>query len=402
VKTIISSPSRAVLVVLSAMSLCGGCASLNVTQISKANQGTVQGVRYCLPKPFIQATPQADGTVSMDVVYFPDRGHCYAIDTSSDMSSYTFQIARDEKGLLTAIEYKASTTAVGQQLAASAGGAAVQTYNIKAAQLAATQTSVNTAQANLDTAKANAQAAQATLASDTANKLPSVTLASDAAAVAAANAKEQVAEQALQRTQATAQAVASAATAAAPASTTAPTMGTAFGQQAWNAPTSYSLPDAVGPVLFAINDRINPVDAKEEVELKAVTSTYPNRADVAGYQYEDGVVAAAQPTFETTASAIGPPTLLPGDQSVPQAAKTVTFVFDRPILSMVAKVTTNAAPPVDTGVSPKKSDDGKSISVDTTTLKAGGSYVLSVTIKYAADSSGHTGTSNQTAKFELT
>jgi hypothetical protein len=393
-----------------------GCASLDVTPVTNDNDATVKGVRYCLPKPFIQATPQADGTIAVDVLYLPDRKQCYAIDSSSQMSSYTFKFSRDEKGLLTAIEYKGSTMAVGQQLAASAAAAEVQTFNIKAAQAAAVQTAVNMAQTAVDAAQSAADAAQATLMSDTASAaalpagaVPSTTLAADAAAVAAANAKLQVAKQALDRTRSTAQAVAITATAGSPVTTTGPTMGTAFGQPTWNSPINYSLPDAVGPVLYTVNDRIEKDAAgkplPEVVELVAVKANYPSRLGVEHYPYEQdekGVTLTgdAQPTFATTTSALGPPMLLPSSQIVPAAAKQVTFLFDRPITGMIGNVFKDAATPVDTSVVPTVSDDKKAILVDTSKLKAG-IFIVKVTISYSADSAGHTGISTQSVKFQL-
>src|SRR5258708_40211062 len=90
-----------------------GCASIKVTPVTKANASMVKGIHYYLPKPFIQVTPQADGTVVVDVIYLPDKDHEYAIHTSSQLSAFTFQASRDEKGLLSSVEYKASTSIVG-------------------------------------------------------------------------------------------------------------------------------------------------------------------------------------------------------------------------------------------------------------------------------------------------
>ncbi|MDB6104574.1 MAG: hypothetical protein JWO52_4573 [Gammaproteobacteria bacterium] len=391
--------------------LLAGCASLTVTHIDKTHDSAVNGVRYCLPKPFLQATPQADGTISVDVIYLPDQNKCYAIDTSSKMSSYTFQFSRDEKGLLTAVEYKASTTGVGQQFAASASAAAVQTADLKSSQAVALQTAVNAAQTAVDAAQATAVAAKATLDSDTAyaktapaGTVPDATLAADTAAVAAANAKLQASQQVLDRARATSQAVALTAAAATPITTTGPTMGTAFTPPTWNAPVNFPLPDAVGPVLYAINDQMVKNDGgelEEKVELVAVKSSYPHREDIVGYVYEEGAKKDSQPTFATTTSALGPPQLLPSSQTMPAAAKQATFLFDRPVLAMTANLFKDGSPPTDTGVVPALSDDKKSVTIDTSKLKPG-RYIVKVVISYSADSAGHTGTSTQTAKLELT
>ena len=157
-------------IVFTAAILLVGCADLTVRSVTDGKDATVVGVRYYLPKPYLQVTPQADGTISVDVVYLPDKSRAYAIDTSSKLSSYTFQVSRDEKGLLTAIEYKASTAAIGQQVATSAGAAAVQAYNMRAAQQTAVQSQVNTAAAAVDSANGGLLAAQAALSSDQASK----------------------------------------------------------------------------------------------------------------------------------------------------------------------------------------------------------------------------------------
>lgn len=377
---------------LGAVVLLPGCAKLQVTKVTDANAATGKGVHYYLPKPFIQVTPQADGTVAVDVVYLPDKSHEYAIDTSSTLSAFTFQVARDEKGLLTSVEYKASTAVVGQQLAASAGAIAAQSYNIKAAQLAANQAQVNTAQTAADLALANYLAAKATLASDTAHGAVAATLTSDNAAVAQAEARLQIAQHAVQRAQGTSQAVSAPVAAGTIAATTSPAMGTVFGQQTWNAPIVYNLPDKFGPVLFAVNDWKDR-NGRNRVELKAVS----------GKIGASSSKQTVQPAFETVATALGPPTLFPPQQTAPVSVKQLVFYFDRPIKPqlLTGSVTTDATPPVATAAAPKGSNDGKSVTVDTTSLNAG-NYVLAVNFSYVADSSGHTMSNVQKVKFTLT
>jgi hypothetical protein len=90
-----------------------GCAGVTVTKVTSQNEGAVKGMRYSLPKPFIQATPQADGTIAVDIVYLPDSNNTYAFDTYSYFSSYSFQVAPDRFGMLNAVEFKENTSAVG-------------------------------------------------------------------------------------------------------------------------------------------------------------------------------------------------------------------------------------------------------------------------------------------------
>src|ERR1700743_737459 len=97
--------------------LLAGCSSnLDVKKVDIDHPEAAVGVTYYLPKPFLVASPQADGTVNFDVIYLPDKSHEYAIQPSSSLSAHTFQISRDEKGFLNSVEYKADTSMVGQQL----------------------------------------------------------------------------------------------------------------------------------------------------------------------------------------------------------------------------------------------------------------------------------------------
>src|SRR5262249_15529348 len=143
-----------------------------------------------------------------------------------------------------------------------------------------------------------------------------------------------------------------------------------------------SLPDAVGPVLYAVNDSISGVN--ETVELQAVKSPDPGRVGMARYPYQKGASEDSQPAFATTTSALGAPTLLPADQSTAASAKQITFFFDRPVKQLIANVLKDAIPPTDTGVTAKLSDDGKAVSVDSTTLKPG-KFLLKITVTYSAD-----------------
>jgi hypothetical protein len=399
------------IVVAAVFLLVAGCADLTVTKVTDSNNATVAGVRYYLPKPYLQVTPQADGTISVDVVYLPDKTHAYAIATSSKLSSYTFQVSRDEKGLLTAIEYKASTTAVGQQLAASTGAAAVQAYNIRAAQQAAVQTQVNTAAAAVDTANATLQAANAALASDQAHGVQN--LASDYNAVNQAAAKLQAAQQALQRVQTTAQAVSTSVASGTAASTTAPQMGNLFGQPTWNTAAVASLPSKFGPVLFAINDTVS--GRVESVTLKAVTSSIPQSELAAKDELEDGVVRAAQPTFETVATALGPPTLFPLTQSVRISDKVAKVVFSRAICIPSKDCSQPSAAavyksPSHEDVNPKNQDpkkvgtlgnDYRTFAIDITKLSPG-DYEIDLTFTYPVAPSQLMGPVTQKVKFTVT
>jgi hypothetical protein len=325
-----------------------GCAHLNVTRVD--DKSTAEGIRYYLPKPFVVVTPRADGTVALDVIYLPDKDHEYAIEPSSTLSAYTFQISRDEKGLLTAVEYKADTSIVGQQLAASAGSGAAQTYTIASGQMAAQQTQVNTSQTALDAANLKYQSALAGLSSDLAAGVTNTALIADSNVVAQAYAGIPIAQAALDRAKASAQATSSSITAATPVSAAGPQMGTMFGQPAWNPPFAYDLPSHFGPVLFAIDDRmdvftnittniVSLVTVTNTVtnniaSLEPVTNDVPDSLVPSVDELEQGVDTSAQRMFETTGTPM--PTFGPDNQTFNQGTTNATFVFGQPIVALTA------------------------------------------------------------------
>lgn len=376
--------------------LVAGCANLNVSQVKEGD--ATKGLRYYLPKPYLQVVPQADGTINVEVIFLPDRSRSYAIDTSSYLSSYSFQASRDEKGLLTAVEFKASTAAVGQQLAGNLGAYAVQAYNMQTAAAVAQQTQINTAQVALDTARANLASAEATLDSNLANGAKPETILSDRAAVASAKAKADIAAETLLRAQTTTQIVsAPPAAAGTTATTTAPAIGTAFVPAGASTQSPVlNLPQQYGPVLYAMND-----DGKK-VSLVAVKAKLEGTTASASQR---GVQQAAQPAFKTTSAALGPPTLVPISQAQPSSTKQATFVFDRPVKAMNAlgsSTTTDATPPVvESSAAPKLSADGKTVTVDTTMLKTG-NYLVTVAYTYVVDPAGSTLSSTKQVKLKIT
>jgi hypothetical protein len=388
---------RASLVAVSVL-LAAGCANVTVSQV-KGKDSTTKGLRYYLPKPYLQAVPQADGTISVEVIFLPDKSRAYAIDTTSYMSSYTFQASRDEKGLLTTLEFKANTAAVGQQLASSLGAYAVQAYNMQTAAAVAQQSQINAAQTALDTARANLASAEATLASNLANGAKPETIVTDRALVASSKAKADLAAETLLRAQTTTQLVSSpAATAGTVATTTAPAIATALAAAgAWTQPPVLSLPQQYGPVLYAVNDDGTNVSL---VAVKAALSGTTTPATQAG------VVREAQPAFKTTAAALGPPALTPITQSQPVSNKLATFVFDRPVKAMTTVASStmaDAVPPtaVDTSAAPKLSPDLKTVTVDTTKL-APGKYVVTVAFTYVVDPAGTTLSNIKQVKLTIT
>lgn len=358
-----------------------GCASLNVTKVTPENSKTAAGIRYSLPKPFIQVVPQADDTIQVDVIYLPDPNNTYAVEASSTLSSHTFQTALDQGGMLSAVEFKQNTSVVGQQAAASAGAAAAQIYNMKAAQLAATQTAVNTAQNNVDTARAARDAAQKQLDLDKKNGAAQATLNADNAALALAQVKLQDAQQVLDRTRGTAQFASATATAAAPITTTPPTQGTTgFGPQTgtWGPVSSYELPQQYGAVLYVIKEE-NDAAGHPTVRLVAVEPDSYIDSQTGGDK-------SKQKVFGTVSCALGPPVLGPQSSNFP-AGGTATFVFSQAIFGIcddcgwgVKDAATNKG--ASGAVKPKLAAGSKTIlQLPLGTLKPG-QYVLTIQFEY--------------------
>ncbi len=399
------------LALVSGVYFLAGCAHLEVSKIAseRSSRDSPEGVRYCLPKPFLQGTPQLDGTVAFDVVYLPDSNHCYAIKTSTTLSNYTFQVSRDEKGLLTAIEFKASTTVVGQQLLTSAGAAAVQDYNIRAAQQAAVQTAVNTAAGAVDTAKAGFVAAQAALDSDKARGVTGTPLSTDYSNLAQAEAKLRSAQEALQRVQQTGQATSTAVASGPVATTNALAMGNVFGQPTWPAgPSVSNLPSKFGPLLFAINDSIK--GNKEVVEVQAVDQSatqVPGSLQIQPAELEGGVVNGVQSAFETVATALGPPSISPSVQSVPKIGTTATAIwtFSRKIANkqgtLPAVVTTDPGGPAQANLAATLAGDQQTVSMDVTKL-APGDYAIAFTFNYEVATGQTMPPATAKAKFTIT
>lgn len=345
-----------------------GCANLTVTKVTSDNQASVKGQRYSLPKPMIQAVPQADGSIAVDVVYVPDSSNTYAVQTSSYLSSYSFQTAPDQMGSLNAVEFKESTSAVGQQAAASAGAALGQYLTIKASQQVAAQTAVNTAQASVDAAQSALDAATAQQAADQKNGV-TANLNTDAAAVAQAQAKLQDAQQVLARTRSTAQAVAYTAAAGTPITTTTPTPGTTgFGPQTWTAPTVYELPEAHGGVLYAIVE--GTTDGKPFVKLVAVN-----------------IDGSTQQDFNTAMTALGPPTLGPQNAAFVATGGDAVFTFTRPIAALGAVALLNADKTAVPNAPQASAPDSLHVDLPVKSLKPG-SYLLQVSYTYDTDKQG--------------
>ncbi|GFO57423.1 hypothetical protein GMSM_44300 [Geomonas sp. Red276] len=298
--------------------ILNGCASIKVTKVT-SNDNKTEGQRYSLPKPIIQVLPQADDTILVNVLMLPDSDNTYAVAASSHLSTYSYQITVNQNGTLAAIEFKQDTSMVGQQLAASAASAATQVSNIRNANQLALQTAVNTAQNNVDTAQAAYDKAVAQATADTNNGVTGTPLQTDLAARDAALAALQDAKAVLIRVRSTAQVGASTATAGTPLAATplTPTASAAggFGPQTWTNSSEYELPQALGGVLYVVNETLT--DDIPSITLKAAA-----------------LKGATQPQFETANLASGVPALQPSSQTVSSTTSSFSVIFSRPVVSV--------------------------------------------------------------------
>jgi len=303
--------------------LLAGCAVLTVTKVSRVDD-TAPGLRYSLPKPFIQVVPQSDGTLSVGVVYLPDANHTYAISTSAYFATYAFQVVLEQGGFLSKIELKQNTAAVPQQAAATAGAMTAQAINLQSAQMAASQTAVDGAQSAVDEARTAVATADAKLRALEAQSSPPVDqLNSARSEFEQAKAKLRVKEDALRRAQTTARVVATQAQAGTPITTSAAALGTPLVPPTWTTPIVYPIAGDKGAVLFAVNEGV--VAGKPFVRLEAARI--------------DGV---AQPQFKTTRIAAvsstesASPQLTPKDKSFPRSGS-AEFTFSAAIARITSQ-----------------------------------------------------------------
>lgn len=94
-----------------------GCSTFVRSQIATPR---AEGIEYSLPVPIIRVTPQANGTMTVDVEYLPDPDNTYTLKTSSFLSSYALDVQR-ENGMLKSVSLDAKSDAVAAASVESAG-----------------------------------------------------------------------------------------------------------------------------------------------------------------------------------------------------------------------------------------------------------------------------------------
>src|SRR3712207_4772348 len=67
-----------------------GCTDISVSRVDPAKPWETPGMRYALPKPFIQVTSQIEGPPKVEVVYLPDEDATYGIEVSSVLAAHEY------------------------------------------------------------------------------------------------------------------------------------------------------------------------------------------------------------------------------------------------------------------------------------------------------------------------
>jgi hypothetical protein len=127
------SALRVALPLLAALALMG-CTTLFQSRPADAANGA--GMRYWLPRPHILMSPQADGSVQVQVVYLPDESREYTIEASALASRLDLNVVYDKEApwLLSEVSLDAGNASVADSLIDNA--AAVREAEINARQTA--------------------------------------------------------------------------------------------------------------------------------------------------------------------------------------------------------------------------------------------------------------------------
>lgn len=105
--------------------ISAGCTSITVTKVDpQKNIGSREsGQRFSLPRPYIQVTPQTDGSITADIIYLPDPDHTYAIDSWAFIASNSLEVAVDG-GIIKSVNWTGDSSAALQAAVTSAGNVA--------------------------------------------------------------------------------------------------------------------------------------------------------------------------------------------------------------------------------------------------------------------------------------
>jgi hypothetical protein len=150
-------------VVLASIVTLTGCTHVVVERIKPdTDASAVRGQRFSLPRPYIQVTPQADGSVVAEVVYMPDPDHTYAIHSYSIFATNALEVITENSGIIKSVNWTADSSAV-------VAGAITSTGTVTGTLLQAEQKQKQEAQAQENSASKAVADARLALAQAEAN-----------------------------------------------------------------------------------------------------------------------------------------------------------------------------------------------------------------------------------------
>ncbi len=142
----------------------GGCVCVTVTKLPpNSDAATIKGQRFSLPRPFIQATPKEDGSISAEIIYLPDPERTYAVKSFSVLANDTLEVATEGE-IVKTLNWTGISAAVVEQAAASAGTIASGILQAERTKKADQKEKEDTASKAVDDAKLELEQAQTQLA----------------------------------------------------------------------------------------------------------------------------------------------------------------------------------------------------------------------------------------------
>ena len=81
-----------------------GCANIDIQRVTTANEGTVHGVRYWRPAPYLSVTGNKDGLCVAKLIYLPNMKEEFVITPTGGFGSITFKPTLSDGWNLTALE----------------------------------------------------------------------------------------------------------------------------------------------------------------------------------------------------------------------------------------------------------------------------------------------------------
>lgn len=240
-------------VLLVVATLCVGCTFVTVTKVKpETDTPSTPGQRFSLPRPYIQVTPQSDGSIVADVVYLPDPDRTYVIASSSYLASDTLEVTTDG-GVIKTINWTGDSSAVVAQAVTSAGNVGSTILQNEQKQKADQQSKEDAATKAVDDAMLAVSQAQSDLAILIANNATPDAILKQRVALNDAVLKLQASQATLDRLRRGA--------------------GSKTGASADKPDTKGTF----GPILFAVRDELQTADEKTTpfLSLVAVQQKFP-------------------------------------------------------------------------------------------------------------------------------